>query len=94
MINSDGEQEIIILESKITDLKSGFVNVREVERILDEAIENLCRLNVIYSKSDANERREIIGSMYPEKFTFEDLQHRTALVSDPYQVIYLVFNYL
>jgi hypothetical protein len=34
-------------------------------------------------------KRELIGSMYAEKFTFEDLQHRTAKTSDLYSFIYL-----
>ena len=36
------------------------------------------------------EKRELIGSMYPQKFTFEYLQHRTAKSSDLYSFIYLI----
>ena len=90
MIKSEAEHKINILECKIADLKSGFIKIGEVEKIIDQAIANLCKLDKIYYKSDPHEQQEIIGSMYPEKFTFEDLQHRTVQVSDPYKVIYLI----
>jgi site-specific DNA recombinase len=32
--------------------------------------------------------------MYPEKFTFEDLQHRTAKVGEFYSFIWLINNEL
>jgi site-specific DNA recombinase len=35
-----------------------------------------------YNKSDTYTKRELTGSMYPKKFTFEELQHRTAKVGD------------
>ncbi|WP_124562211.1 hypothetical protein [Pedobacter sp. KBW01] len=35
---------------------------------------------------------KIIGSMFPEKFTFEELQHRTAKRSAMHQMIYLINN--
>jgi site-specific DNA recombinase len=39
-------------------------------------------------------QRDIIGSMFPEKFTFEDLKHRTAKVDDLFGLIYQINNYL
>ncbi|MEO7215187.1 hypothetical protein [Mucilaginibacter sp.] len=47
-------------------------------------------MDIIYSKSISSEERELIGSMYPQKFTFEELQHRTAFTSELYSCIYLI----
>jgi len=47
-------------------------------------------LNAIYCKSETYTKRELIGSMYPEKFTFEELQHRTAKMGELYSFIYLI----
>jgi site-specific DNA recombinase len=70
------------------------VNPAEVAGLLDKAVEKLTMLNVIYCKSDTDVQREIIGSMFPEKFTFESLQHRTAEVDFLFQLIYQINNAL
>ena len=89
-IKSDAEHKMLVLEAKISELRTDFINLREVANILDSAIRSLVRLDEIYCKSDTKLQRRIIGSMYPEKFTFEDLQHRTAAVSDTFNVIYMI----
>ena len=38
--------------------------------------------------------RELIGSMYPEKFTFESLKHRTARINEVASVMYQIYNEL
>ncbi|SDH45821.1 hypothetical protein SAMN05421827_12527 [Pedobacter terrae] len=48
----------------------------------------------IFTKSAINDKRRLIGSMFPEKFDFESLQHRTALVIQKFQLIYLIKNKL
>lgn len=70
------------------------MTLNEVEEVLDKAIEKLTKLDVIYWKSDIDIQRKIIGSMFPEKFTFEKLQARTAKVDFLYQIIYLINNQL
>jgi len=35
-------------------------------------------LDAMYAKGDRYEKRRLIGSIYPEKFTFEEWQVRTA----------------
>ena len=54
------------------------------------AIGKLTQLDEIHSKSNGYKKRELIGSMYPQKFTFEELQHRTALSSELYSCIYFI----
>ncbi len=87
-IKSDGENRIAVLEAKLAEAPVALVNPAEVAGLLDKAVEKLTMLNVIYCKSDTDVQREIIGSMYPEKFTFESLQHRTAEVDFLFSLIY------
>ncbi|WP_127703331.1 hypothetical protein [Mucilaginibacter limnophilus] len=39
-----------------------------------------------------SEEKRLIGSTFPEKFTFENLQHRIAPVSDVYYYIYKIIK--
>lgn len=62
----------------------------EVEKTLDEALLKLTANDTIYCKSDHYGKRKLIGSIYPEKFTFEDLQVRTAKTGEVFSFIYLI----
>ena len=62
--------------------------------MLDKAISKLTQIDVIYSNFDTYVQREVICSMYPEKFTFENLQHRTAKVGFLLQLIYQINSVL
>ena len=46
------------------------MELSDLENILDGAIDKFTRLDMIYLNSDVSVQRKIIGSMYPEKFTF------------------------
>jgi len=93
-IKTEAEKKIFLSEAKLSELPSKTISITEVETVLDTAISKLTKLNVIYCKSDIKSKREIIGSMFPEKFTFEELQHRTAKVDILFQIIYLTNNKL
>lgn len=90
LIKSETESKIMVFEARISEMKTDFISLSEVEKTLDKALEVLTAIDVIYCKSETDIQRRIIGSMYPEKFTFEDLQHRTTKVSESFQVIYLI----
>jgi site-specific DNA recombinase len=89
-IKSETENKIAILEAKISEAGNDYIKLKDLEYIVDGAIRTLTKIDVIYWKSDISIQRKIIGSIYPEKFTFEDLQHRTAKVSDSFALIYLI----
>lgn len=89
-IKSEAEYKIRVLESKISDLKTNYITAAEVNNLVDKAIDNLCKLDVMFCKSDYYEKRKIVGSIYPEKFTFDEIKVRTALLSDPFKLIYLI----
>ena len=91
---SDSERKIEILEVKLSEIihnQNAFINI---EPIVDNAVSRLTMLDTIYYQSVNCEKRELIGSIYPQKCTFEDLQHRTAKAGDLYSFIYLINNEL
>jgi site-specific DNA recombinase len=89
-IKSENEYKINVLEAKLAEAVAVNSKAENIEPILRKAITKLTRLDTIYSKSTTSEKRELIGSMYPQKFTFEELQHRTAFTSELYSCIYLI----
>ena len=54
----------------------------------------LTAIDTIFSDSDHYVKRKIVGSIYPDKFTFEDLNVRTAKRSEVFEFIYLINNKL
>ena len=86
--------EVEKLEGKLADAmiaKKSYVNIEPIAR---QAIERLSRIGNICYQSDTYDKRLLIGSIYPEKFTFEELQHLTAKTSELFNYIYLINNEL
>lgn len=89
-IKSENEYKINVLEVKLAEAAATNSKAENIEPLIRRAIGKLTQLDSIYSKSTSSEKRELIGSMYPQKFTFEELQHRTALTGELYSCIYLI----
>ncbi|HEY2580522.1 MAG TPA: recombinase family protein [Mucilaginibacter sp.] len=89
-VKAEAEREIAVLESKISELHVNKMSIAEVEKTLDSALIKLTALNTIFCNSDHYAKRKLIGSIYPEKFTIEDLKVRTAKKSEVFQFIYLI----
>jgi len=79
-----------VLESKISELHSNNISVGEIEETFDSALINLTSINKIYCESDHYGKRKLISSIYPEKFTFEELKVRTAKQEEIFKFIYLI----
>ncbi|WP_179415422.1 recombinase family protein [Mucilaginibacter sp. E4BP6] len=90
IIKTESEHQVEVLEAKISDLNKDFIKPQDLATIVDGAIDTLTKIDVIYWKSEPDTKRKIIGSIYKEKFTFEDLQHRTASLTDPFKFTYLI----
>ena len=90
IIKAESEQKIDVLEAKLAEVAGNKKHIERIEPLLEKAIPRLTQLESIYCKSGTYSKRELIGSMYPQKFTFEELQHRTAQTSELYSCIYLI----
>ena len=93
-IKQDCERNISAIEAQLADAGKRSYSEKQLGPIIDKAITTFTKLNVIYCKSSIEQKRKLIGSMFPEKFTFENLKHRTAKVSDTYECIYKIIKKL
>jgi site-specific DNA recombinase len=90
IIKSESERKIEILEARLSEVIGNQNALIDIVPLVSKAINRLTLLDIIYCQSANYDKRELIGSMYPQKFTFEDLQHRTAKPGDLYSFIYLI----
>ena len=56
--------------------------------LLDAGIDNLLKLDYIYQDGEIEKKREVIGSMYPEKLTFDGERLRTTRINEAARIIY------
>lgn len=56
--------------------------------LLNEVIGNLCRLDTLYEEGTVAQKRQIIGSIYPEKLIFDGFQYRTTRLNEAVRLIY------
>lgn len=77
LIKTEAEEKIIRLETTLNDSNAKDTAVNDVEGLVYKAVENLKKLDLLYVSADIKGKREIIGSIFPEKWTFEDGGHRT-----------------
>jgi hypothetical protein len=67
------------------DLNRGTTSI---STLLDKALNKLTRLDKLYEEADTKRKREIIGSMYPEKLTFDGMSYRTSRLNEAVELIY------
>ena len=70
------------------------MNEISIEDDLEKAVNTLSSIEGLTGLNHGEIRRELLGSMYPEKFTFENLQHRTARVDGAATIIFQINNKL
>ena len=59
-----------------------------IEPLLDKAVATLSCLDKLYEKANNKPKREIIGSIFPEKLVFDGLHYRTARLNEAVSLIY------
>ena len=88
-IKKDAEEKILRLEVNLSNLASTGSTV-DVENLLGKALNNLENLDLLYLNADIKAKREIIGSMFPEKWSFDGIEHRTVKINEAAQLIYQI----
>ena len=86
-IKSDYGSILDKLQAKYSGLNS---DQDDIEKLLNQGIENLYRLNSIYQKSKFVECRDLIGSIYPENLMFDGVGFRTTRINEAVQLMYLI----
>ena len=84
-IKSDYEKKIAGLESRLMELSKESNNI---EPLLNKAVATLSCLDKLYENADNIEKREIIGSIYPEKLVFDGFHYWTARLNEAVELIY------
>ncbi|MBC7507603.1 MAG: recombinase family protein [Ferruginibacter sp.] len=84
-IKAEYEMKITTLESKLMELSKESNNI---EPLLNKAVASLSSLDKLYENASTETKREIIGSIYPEKLTFDGFQYRTARLNEAVRLIY------
>lgn len=84
-IKAESEKRIMELEAKLMEVSK---NTNNIESLLDKAVTSLVRLEELYTDGDVKKKRQIIGSIFPEKLVFNGLNYRTARLNEAVELIY------
>ncbi len=79
------------LETRLANVLDSSNNVKD---LLDKGIDSFLELYNNYEKGSPEEARQLIGSIYPENFTFDGTRVRTARINEVINNIYLINNKL
>lgn len=86
-MKSDYNSRIEKLEAKLSGLQHDDINIKD---LLNKGIDNLLRLDHVYESADIDKKREVISSIFPEKFHFENNSLRTERVNEAVMCIYKI----
>lgn len=84
-IKAESEKKIMVLEAKLMDVAK---NTNNIEALLNNAVKSLVTLDQLYKDGDVKKKRQIIGSIFPEKFVFDGSHYRTARFNEAVKLIY------
>jgi site-specific DNA recombinase len=81
----DCTNKITVLEAKLAGCSQ---SEKSINGLLDQAMSNLDKLDTLYEQGTVALKRQIIGSIYPEKLTFDGEQYRTGRLNEAVRLIY------
>ncbi|MFD2286607.1 recombinase family protein [Pedobacter petrophilus] len=90
LIKSEAEEKIARLEVKLNDFLANSAATIDIDKVVYKAIENLKKLDLLYLNADIRRQRDMIGSIFTEKWSFDGQVHRTRKVNEAAQLIYLI----
>lgn len=85
IIKRECEAAISILENKLTDLTAAQVNM---EPLIEQSLQLLSHIDKLYLQANAEGKRDIIGSIFPEKLIFDGHGYRTARINEAVRLIF------
>src|SRR5690606_868077 len=90
-MKTEHEKKVAMLEGKLSQFAD---NSNNIDRLLHTAINNLSKLDALYESGNIGAKRDIIGSLYPEKMTFEGNALRTTRINEAALYMYGIVNNL
>lgn len=86
-MKSDYGSMIIKLEVKLGSLNN---EDDDIEELLTKGIDRLLNLRMLFDTGKLEDTRGLIGSIYPENFSFEENEFRTSRINEAVNLIYLI----
>ena len=87
IVKIECERQMNILEAKLAEISFKRATSGSTDKMLNNAISVLSNLTTLYKEGNTAKRREIIGSIFPEKLVFDGIQHRTGRINEAAQLI-------
>ena len=84
-LKQDCSHKITVLEAKLADCSNTH---KGIDALLQKAMNNLCKLDTLYEQGTIGQKRQIIGSIFPENLIFDGFQYRTARLNEAVRLIY------
>ena len=84
------EEKLVRFEARLTEMTTSVSSPVNLEKILDKAVHALSNIDIVYNGSDTNQKREIIGSIYPEKLVFSESGYRTTKINEAAALIFQI----
>lgn len=84
-IKAESERKITELEAKLIEASKSTAGI---QGLLDNAVDSLIRLDQLYTDGDVKKKRQIVGSIFPEKLVFDGSRYRTARLNEAVRLIY------
>ena len=85
-LKSKYEVQLVEVKSEMTDING---NGKNIEQLIENGIKQLSQLNKLYSEVSLERKSRLLGSIFPEKFFFENKKYRTTNLN---QAILLYLN--
>lgn len=91
-IKTEIEDKLLRLEARLTELTNNSAGVQGLEKMIEKVLAVLFRLDKTYTGADIKLKREIIGSIFPEKLIFSENGYRTGKINEVASFIYQINN--
>lgn len=86
-MKSEHTAELERLESKLAKTEDDRI---ALEPLLKKGLNTLFNIVSVYERSDIARKRELIGSMFPEKMTFDGNTFRTGRINEAAELIFMI----
>lgn len=90
ILKKDCEDKIFRLEADLRELSKQPEIKVNLDELLEKAVYTFENLDSIYEKADIVKKRDIIGSMFPEKLCFDGTKHRTGKINEAIALSHLI----
>ena len=82
IIKTECNETLRILEANLADLPPREESLKNIGKLLDTVVNKYSGIRDKYNMGTVEEKRKIIGSMYPENLSFDGLQHGTTYFNE------------